>query len=183
MPFSQISNAGIENFVFLKIFPFEPWMSTQGTVFWQTLHYCFSGEESTAKRTVWYYPNTQLPAYWDYVFLNVTSPKRPFELNSSYRMHRMGSSNSVDTGFRESNIFDFSLLHKLFKFSNCFFYRNCCIHPMLIVKINVINVKTFKAGFTTLPHILWRTLGIHLSICKYNPKLCCELNFLSREIL
>jgi hypothetical protein len=37
------------------------------------------------------------PAHRDYAFLDVTSPKRPFELNSSNRMNCMGPSNGVNT--------------------------------------------------------------------------------------
>ena len=47
---------------------------------------------------------------------------------------------------------------------NCFLYRYRLVHSMLIIEINVFNIKTLQASFTAWPHIFGRTLDLNITI-------------------
>ena len=60
----------------------------------------------------------QVPAKWNNILLNFTSPKGPLHLHSTNGINSMCPSNCVKASFPQSYVPYFSLLDQLFKLSN-----------------------------------------------------------------
>lgn len=70
-------------------------------------------------------------------------------------------------------------LHRTNSFLNWYW----CIYTVLIIKINIVDIKPHKTSLTTLPNIFRSAFDSRLCSSHQNTKLCCQLNFFPRKLL
>src|SRR5215831_6741204 len=73
-------------------------------------------------------------------------------------MDFVGATNGPGRGFREAQIADFTLTHKVGHGPDCIFNGNGFINAMLIVKVNYVSAQPFEAGCAGLFYVLRRAL-------------------------
>lgn len=59
-----------------------------------------------------------IPAKWDYLFFNISSPERPLHLDGCDRMNCMSTSDRIGAGFRKADELHLPLLNQLLELPN-----------------------------------------------------------------
>src|SRR5439155_21563270 len=113
-----------------------------------------AGEKAAAERTVGNKTDSKLATNAQHLIFRIAGPKRILRLERCDRMHRVRATNCFGAGFGQSEKAYLAFANQLRHRTDSFFNWRVGIDPVLIIKIDYIDIEPAQTSFARFLQVI-----------------------------